>query len=832
MSVAGKARKLSLKEERELLRFEMDSLSQTLPKSLSKKSEEGTESIFRAEAVLRAFCPCSAAAGGKEEEELEQLSQKVSELLSPLLVHSSLDAAVQHQARLLQGVLLYREKQRRESLQYLSDLFLDLPPELSPGHQRLLADCYALTGLMHGKEHRRMYYYSKCLQATAQAVSGYQGLRDQRARSSSHSFKQPRPLDALFLPELEGIPELLAQSVLSHPEDLLPSLSSLRQVMISTARLSARGVRLRSAVSLARILLLLFSSRTEAPAWSESYESSRGLSCSYEDRPVRFEPSSSQEEATLLLKIAADGVELDAGFRLETGESGPQLRGETETAKIRPDFIDAATHNFCQEASQHSLALQVYSLLSLSLPQQPQSLVQPFQHGLRRQFFSQELVWLQYAEVLVANERHELALRALDTLLSHRPGLLPARLLAAKLSLDWTGYLGQCLRHADALKTCGHILLAAKGFAIAGLATGKLALRESDAEKKPELIKSAARLLRTAVGMDPSCPEFRLHLSALLAWDGDLTGASSEAQTAVSMDLCDHRASLLLTLILTAQGQTERASALSERLLLEFPWELELLQLNARLRLKCGGPEKALSACKRCLSLWQSRYGHILQTDVLSNFSSLNLNGLNPSVTSSEGSRPDSSAENPTRADSYRESLLSSGEGPAPGGLRGGREVEEAVSSLVSVWRLTGEVFMSAGRRNDALMSFREAATVRQGRSAPLLCCVGEVELSAGNKNGAKVLFESALAIDPQHAASLENLGSLLLGEGQSGQAEHYLRLSVRAEERPVALRLLGLIHQKRGEFEKSVELLRRSLSLQTSQPILPFYIFLDKPLL
>ena len=799
MALLGKARKLSLREERELLRFDFDPLlSHSLPRSLAKKAEEGSDFLFRAESALRSFSPCNARASGDEESELRKLNENVSHYLDPLINSSSIDSATQHQAKLLRVILLHRTRTEKDCLQILSELFVDLPSELSSGHHRLLAECYSLAGLTSPRQHRQIYYFIKSLQSVSQAIDGYQTLKDMRARSSSHGGKTVRPLDSLFLSEVQSVPDLLAQSVCSRQEDIQPALSALRQVMISSSRFPARGVRLQSAVALARILIRQFSSRTGGD-WSESFESQKTISCLREDLTPRLDPTTPMEETVLLLKIAVDGVELDTGFKLDTEGTRGASR-DTNTSKLRPDFIDTSMRDSCHQAGDHTFALRVYNLLCLLLSNQTETLVAPLQHSLRRQFFSQELVWFQYIQVLVSVGSTTLATRAADTLLAHKPHLTPIRLLACKLA-EQTGELKTWLYHAAFLHTSPVTTLAARGYSMSGLATARMALKSADRTERVQLLRESAQLLETAVERDTKCPEFKFQFACVLAWQGELGRATAEAQRATSADPLDHRASLLLVLVLSAQRQNEKALTLCDRLAREFPLALDVLQTGTKLRLSHSGSEDALLSCKRCVSVWQSRYGSSLSTDLFSSISS-GVSG------SSDGFKSGTETH-------LRDNTVGQMEG-------------EAVLSLVSIWKLTGEMFLSAGRFNDARMSFKEANVLRHGKCPRLLCCFGEVERRAGHRVKARTLFETALSIDPQLPEALELLGCLIAEEGQLVQAGHYLKLSLRLGDRPVALRELGLICRKRGDYDGSVELLSRSIRLQISMPIVPFSSLID----
>ncbi|KAI6646769.1 hypothetical protein LOD99_12889 [Oopsacas minuta] len=797
MALIGKARKLTIREERELLRFDFDPImSRSLPRAMSKRPEESTDALFRAESALRSFCPCAAKKSGDEEGEISKLSENVSHYLEPLLESGTVDTSTQHQAKLIQSILLYRKHNTQECLQLLTEVLMELPPEISPGHHRLLAECYSLAGLSHPKHHRRVYYFTKCIQSVSQAIDGYQVLKDLRARSSSHGGKTVRSLDVMFIAEVRDVPELLTQLILSSQEDLYPTLSSLRQLMISSSRFPSRGVRLVSAVCLAKILILKFSHKT-LQNWSDSFESQKTISCLREDLPLRLDPSTPQEEAVLVLKTALDGIELDTGYKLET-EATNGSPCHNVSHKLRPEFIDTSMRDSCQEASEHNLALRVYNLLCLLLPNPAVGLVPPLQHSLRRQFFSPELVWFQYIQVLVTVGNTKLATRAIDTILTRKPDFLPIRMVACKLTEENRQYK-KCIQHAEFLKSSEVTMVAAKGYGISGLATARMALRSTDTITLDNLLRESVQLFESAVVKDSGSYEYKYLLACVLAVQGDLSRATLEAQRATAMDPTDHRSPLLLVLILSAQRQNDKALSLCDRLATVFPWSLEVLQLDARLKLHQLGSEEALVSCKNCVAVWQSKFGSSLSTDL---FASMN-SGVSGS---SDGSR--------NGTDSH---------------IKEGRLDGEAVSSLVSIWKLTGEVFLSAGRYSDAKMSFKEANVLHSGRSPDILWCFGEVERTGEHKMKAKSFFESALSIEPQHLDSLESLGSILLDDGNMGQAEHYLQLSLRHGDRPLALRGLGLICQKRGEYDRSVELLGRSLVLQTARPIVPFSSLLDK---
>lgn len=96
--------------------------------------------------------------------------------------------------------------------------------------------------------------------------------------------------------------------------------------------------------------------------------------------------------------------------------------------------------------------------------------------------------------------------------------------------------------------------------------------------------------------------------------------------------------------------------------------------------------------------------------------------------------------------------------------------------------------------------------------------------------SNARTMFERALELDPNYAPAYVGLGrvdliSVHLGwtadpAGTLRRAESHARKAIGIDEfNPLALALLGRIHTRLGEYDRAVELLRRAVALNPSEP-------------
>lgn len=827
-----------MSDERDLYLFEYD-ITQNSHKINTRQYDDTVGNLIKAELAIRQYSSCAAKASNLGE--MVSLNQQVTLLLSTCKKPNS---TYFHQAQLIECILLKRINKDSDSLNLLLTLFPDTPADLSACHSRLLAEGYAIAGLLHKKEHRKLNYYINCMEYVSKAIFYYEELKAKRAKQTK-VFTNRISLEKIFIPEIQDIPRLLCEEIIRAPSsspNLYSCLTSLRNVIISSVSFLCRGVRLAATMTLAKLILFRFSNEQDNNSWALNYKASLNSGSrtdkdmiSFTHLQPFFDPNSPNEEAILLLKIALEGIEMDTGFHLD--KSGSMETLMEDCYHYLPDRCNMDIYDHCKESSQHSTAISLYWLLCISLVEQPESLTCVLQQSLRRQFFSPELIWIQYVESLMMCEEYSICYKALQTLISLRPKLVPARLIACKLTLDYLDTPNDCLTHAESLLLSDNKLIHAKALAIQGLATAKLARGTCEPHLRSDLIAQAISLMQQASSRDPMSSEYKYYYASLLAWNGDLSSASAMTKEALAIDPFDWRSSYLLTVILASQGQHGKALNLCERLKMEFPLENEVLLLIARLKFHHVSTSEALLVCKEAIGNWQLKHGNSLLVDIdISLESASTLFGQTSNVSSNiDRSTISSNSALGVEAGGYndtrRYSMFSQNSNADTVPLS--NYSSNQLDSLFNLWKMVGEIFTSDGKLTEALKSLKEASQLKPNKSPELLWCLAEVERLAGHSDKAKALYDSALSVAPSHTDTLESLAILLLSQDQIEQAEYYLRRVLDLKPtRPRSLQQMGLLCQKRGDFISAVKYFGKALACQQNQPLIPYESFLDKPLL
>jgi len=97
---------------------------------------------------------------------------------------------------------------------------------------------------------------------------------------------------------------------------------------------------------------------------------------------------------------------------------------------------------------------------------------------------------------------------------------------------------------------------------------------------------------------------------------------------------------------------------------------------------------------------------------------------------------------------------------------------------------------------------------------------LGRAQLRAGEVEQARDEFRKALALDPNDADALLNLGSLARLRGNFDEAERYVEQALRVDPNSIwALTELAELERDRGELDESIRLYREALALDDSNP-------------
>ena len=101
----------------------------------------------------------------------------------------------------------------------------------------------------------------------------------------------------------------------------------------------------------------------------------------------------------------------------------------------------------------------------------------------------------------------------------------------------------------------------------------------------------------------------------------------------------------------------------------------------------------------------------------------------------------------------------------APAAPEGTVVLTEAVDPL-----LVGDRLMEAGEYQLALGAYTRAA-VDQGMTPDILLSIGSANLRLGRIGQAEDQFRQILAVEPEHVGALNNLGVVLMEQGEYGEA-------------------------------------------------------------
>ncbi len=121
------------------------------------------------------------------------------------------------------------------------------------------------------------------------------------------------------------------------------------------------------------------------------------------------------------------------------------------------------------------------------------------------------------------------------------------------------------------------------------------------------------------------------------------------------------------------------------------------------------------------------------------------------------------------------------------------------VGDTPAVRALKGDLYMSAGRFDDAAAEFAEQ--LKQSPSAVMALRLAGAQLSAGHQDQAAQILTDWLAKNPNDVAVAQTLAGLEITQGKLERAEAHLTSLLQKRPRdPIALNNLAWIYQKRGD--------------------------------
>jgi tetratricopeptide (TPR) repeat protein len=122
----------------------------------------------------------------------------------------------------------------------------------------------------------------------------------------------------------------------------------------------------------------------------------------------------------------------------------------------------------------------------------------------------------------------------------------------------------------------------------------------------------------------------------------------------------------------------------------------------------------------------------------------------------------------------------------------------------------------------EALRALGYVQTEAEESSPEIHNNLGNAQLRRGEIDEARAEFREALALDPNNADALLNLGAIARLKGNAAEAEHYVERALRVNPNSIgALAELAELKRDRGELQESIRLYHEALGLHDSNPAL-----------
>lgn len=600
------------------------------------------------------------------------------------------------------------------------------------------------------------------------------------------------------------------------------AIARFRSMLSAEETRSTSGVRLGVARQLAEVLLHGVSEQQyRAPDLADSPRraNSRQGQAGAMDSPWKprkyggnnlYVPGTKQEEVMLLLLLA-----------------------EAMASKHVP--LNQTPEYDTHRKATMSNATTVFNLMTLACARTGnyKVVVDMFERSLR---FSpkEDHVWSQFALALACEGKFLRSLVVLQEVSQQRSNdasvcLMAARLCYEKLDLLSEGVLWaeKALEREEAvpqdLRARCHLYLGIGHY----LQSHEVETRESTVA----LGVSALKHLQLAADLDPGDHLAQFYLGLHLAAQRRLVEAHTAARMALQLQP-DHLPSLhLAVLVLSARGEGDEALRLCKNALEEYPDNLVLLALRARLEEKLVGGEQALNTAREMFNLLRD----IGDSQTGSGDSGIGTHlggdmGDNRSIVATSYSHWDTlsdkdsvSLQAHSMAASQVERTLSEVASSLSAGIPK-YSPHDAAYAQIRTWLLTGELYLRLGQVEAAELCANEARQVYP-LSYLILYLKGAIHQHREEWEQAKTCYQNSLSIYPRHLASLQSLGLLHLKLGSPRLAELALRAAIRLDPHShVSWFNLGLVMETiENESETAANCFATAQTIEATSPILPF---------
>eukprot|EP00057_Strongylocentrotus_purpuratus_P022563 XP_011677037.1 PREDICTED: tetratricopeptide repeat protein 7B isoform X4 [Strongylocentrotus purpuratus] len=496
--------------------------------------------------------------------------------------------------------------------------------------------------------------------------------------------------------------------------------------------------------------------------------------------------------------------------------------------QVNRDVVLSRSKEYSQ-SRQHTFfnATAVYDLLTIALTRraQYQMLSETLDRTMRFSFEEFHL-WMQFALSLISSGKFDRALQVLRGCSNVQPDNVTVLLLAAKVCLQHLQQLEEGLEFASKAVEVGKQPLAPRCHMMKGLAYGMMALEATRQDKRCELQRKSLSCFKQATSLDPDDHMAQFQMAMQLALSRQIPEALQRVRLALQLCADDLQSLHLLALLLSAQKQYTEALSVLEAAVLQYPDDFNLQFTKAKLEEVHLGPEEALVTCKQMLEHWRVGY------EAVQHSSSSRGTGLIERVTSdrrslvqmhlAEYSDRDSGSIHNSLAASRVEHALSE-VASSSGSFIPKTGSQQLWMIQAHIWLAIAELYLSLERPEEAKACVQEASSIFP-LSHQVMHTRGCIHEHNGEWDDAKQGYDSALAINPSHITSLQNLGCVYTQQGNLLMAERILREAVNMDPTShQAWISLGNVLQASGQCEAAGECMLTGLQLESTNPILPF---------
>ncbi|KAL7301291.1 hypothetical protein TKK_0006030 [Trichogramma kaykai] len=515
-----------------------------------------------------------------------------------------------------------------------------------------------------------------------------------------------------------------------------------------------------------------------------------------------FTPKNEYEELILLLLICE------------------AMAGKNAVLSQSPEFKEARVR-----AYQNACA--IYDLLCVCVVRWNQ--VELLQESLERAMkFSHGEVhtWTQYALSLIHLGSYVHGFAVLKMAIKLSPQKVAPCLLAARLCYEHLNKISEGIEWSQSAlsrETTNPQGLVARCHLFIGIGYSLRCANTNLKQEKAQYSQSAFDAFNKAQQNDPNDHLAEFYLAREYALNRKLTEAMTHVKTALNLR-AEHIPSLqLLVLLLTAQKQYKEAMDLIKSILEEFPDNMKFLYIKATLELRVFSAEDALFTIKHMLHLWKQLYEGQMSSEGEQQSERRSETRSVFQMYSSEMSDKDSSS---IRAQSLAASRVE----------QALSEVASSLSSFVprtgpqkawllqlEVWLLLAEVFIALDHIKEATLSIQEASNIFP-MSHHIMFTRGLLHDFKKEYEEAKTTYMNAVAINPVHVKSLQNLGMVNNHLGWTRLAEKILRDATKIDPYDyVTWYNLGVVLQSLEEHEAAADCFETALQNEATHPILPF---------